>query len=286
VRVQTARYARPMSSDRPIQPAPSAPPVAIVSREALWHEWRWCLFGPDLLANPGLPLFRWSPDQEALLDSLEPPPQPLLRRLGRRFEQHWHHAFATLPGWRVHGEGIQIRLQGRTLGELDLLVEGDGEVWHLELAVKFYLCLRGQSGDAWSDWVGPGGRDRLDRKLERMGTHQLQICETTEARAILEELSLPSPTRSAAILRGVRFADWQAPRADAEGRWCTLSEVDTALPRARVLTRTEWLGFGDGPAADWLHGPALRAAILHQGAHHAVQTVDPNGTRWLVMPDR
>ena len=125
--------------------------------------------------------------------------------------------------------GIELRAEGRTLGELDLLVSGEGEVWHLELAVKFYLCAPGRPGDAWSDWIGPNGRDRLDRKLDRMRDHQLPLGQSEHARSHLAALGLPAPTRSAAVLHGVRFI-LARPGACA-GRWCTVAERPEARTR-------------------------------------------------------
>ena len=96
---------------------------------ARWHELQWCLHGPDLLASSRLPLFAWPASQSADRAGLPPTPEPLHHRLGRRFEQHWQHAFTQLPGWTVLGAGIQIQASGRTIGELDLLVSGEGEIW-------------------------------------------------------------------------------------------------------------------------------------------------------------
>lgn len=258
--------------------------MAALSDDARWHELQWCLHGPDLLDEPGIPLFRWPEATAATHRALPPTPGPLHHRLGRRFEQHWQHALEQLPGWTVLASGVQLRAEGRTLGELDLLVSGEGEVWHLELAVKFYLCAPGRSGDAWADWIGPNGRDRLDRKLERMRDHQLPLGQSDHARSHLAARELPAPTRSAAVLHGVRFAHWHDPRPDAAGRWCTRAERPEALPMARVLTRPQWLGFTPPTSADQVTGDRLRDAIDAASHRGPPQLVDPSGMRWLVMP--
>ncbi|HCH62568.1 MAG: hypothetical protein CL927_14845 [Deltaproteobacteria bacterium] len=254
------------------------------SHIARWHELQWCLHGPDLLAHSGLPLFRWPASQRAAHETLPPTPEPLHHRLGRRFEQHWQHAFTQLPGWTVLGAGIQIQSAGRTLGELDLLVTSEGEVWHLELAVKFYLCAPGHSGDILSDWIGPNGRDRLDRKLARMRDHQLPLGQSDPARDTLQALGLPAPTRSAAVLNGIRFSHWQAPHSDVAGRWCSVRDLPAAVPEGRVLSRPEWLGHAPTAQDDWQSGPALLHAVAIAGRRGPAQLVDPSGVRWLAMP--
>ena len=262
-------------------PHPAAQPVSDTARG---HELRWSLLGPDLLAEPELPLFHWPATHRQAVDEMVAPPEPMARRLGRRFEQHWQHGLSQWARASVLGTGIQVRAAGRTIGELDLLMQHAGVVWHLELAVKFYRCIRGRSGDAWSDWIGPGGRDRLDLKLHRMRTHQVPLGTTEPARAELDRLGLPHPTRSAAVLRGLRFADWRAPRSDAAGRWCRAAELEDALPTARLLTRSAWLGAGPGTPADWRDGAALTAAVMQTLVHGAVQAIDPTGCRWLIVP--
>ena len=251
---------------------------------ARWHELQWCLHGPDLLADCGLPLFVWPASQHADRVALPPTPEPLHDRLGRRFEQHWQHAFTQLPGWTVLGTGIQIRTTGRTIGELDLLVAGEDEIWHLELAVKFYLCAPGRSGAALSDWIGPSGRDRLDRKLDRMGGHQVPLGRSEHAKRTLDALGIPTPTRSAAVLNGVRFSHWQAPHHNVAGRWCAVHALPAAVPVGRVLSRPEWLGFAPAAEHDWKSGRALLDAVAAAGRRGPAQLVDPEGVRWLAMP--
>ena len=66
--------------------------MAATSEDARWHEVQWCLNGPDLLEDPGIPLFRWPEVTAAACRARPPTPEPLHHRLGRRFEQHWQHA--------------------------------------------------------------------------------------------------------------------------------------------------------------------------------------------------
>jgi hypothetical protein len=259
------------------------PRLSTVSADALHHERMWSIFAPSLVSDPGFDIFQLPASAHGALDASPRKSQQLHRRLGRRFEAHWTWAFTQLEDWQLLAAGLSVRDGRRTAGELDLLASNNGCVWHLELAVKFYLCVRGQSGDQPDHWVGPGGHDRLDKKLAHMRTHQLPMGQSPLARETLSAQGLPVPDRSAAILRGVRFAHWQSPHPDATGLWCSADELPAAMSTARLLRRTEWLGHGPSSDEDWLSGDALRSAIATEHIRGAAQLLDPDGTRWLVL---
>jgi len=243
-------------------------------------ELHWCLHGPRLLAHSGLPELRLASDADADLDLSDWPALP--RRLGLRFERIWAWALHRLPGWQCLAEEVQVRDGKRTLGGLDLLARHHDRVLHLELAVKFYLCRRGASGERRSDWVGPNVRDRLDLKLGRMRSHQLAMGSRPPTHATLLALGLPLPDTSLAVLRGVCFSDWRSPETGGAGRWCTVDELEDTVPQAHVLKRTEWLG-GHGDL-QLRQGLRLKEAVLRQLPRGAVQLVDPQGQRVMVVP--
>lgn len=248
---------------------------------ALRAELRWCLLGPALCSTE-LPLLPPIPGLAAWLEGADLTPQHHApSRLGRRFESHWAWALDGLPGWRLLAHEQQLQHGGRTLGAPDLLASHGEAIWHIELAVKFYLCQRGASGDARSDWVGPAGVDRLDRKLDRMRTHQLPLLERPEARAALRALGLPLPTHRGAVLRGVLFSHWQRDHPQAAGRWCGLDALPAALSCARLLHRREWLGAS--PSGPLLSGSALIDAVTAEHERGPAQLSTPEGQRWMVV---
>lgn len=250
-------------------------------------ELAWCLQGPPLLDDARIPHFplpaglsAWL--SEAPLDNMPAAPH----RLGRRFESRWRWALGALPGWEVLAHNLAIRDEAgtRTLGAPDLLVSDGRDTWHLELAVKFYLCRPDRSGEAWADWVGPSTGDRLDKKLSRLLTHQLPLLSRPEARAALAAQGLPAPTRTAAILRGVLFAHWQqAPHPHARGRWCRFSALPQALPAGQLLERAAWLGATS--RSPWREGPALVEAVRDELTRGHAQLRDADGMRWMVTAD-
>ncbi|SDJ93579.1 DUF1853 family protein [Microbulbifer yueqingensis] len=118
---------------------------------------------------------RLQPELEATLAASTSP------RLGVYFEDLWSFIFRHHPDYQLVARNLPLRCAGRTLGELDFVVRylPDGVFEHWEIAVKFYLQVRG------SYWVGPGLRDRLDTKLARMAEHQLPVAGYPESRSIL-----------------------------------------------------------------------------------------------------
>lgn len=239
-----------------------------------WRQWRhalvrdlaWTLASPPLL-RPDDPATRWldadwgrralaaSQDWLAALDHDPVPLQQALDhrqgRLGSYFESLLD-AWLSWPGnplYRRLHHGLAVRQDKLTLGEFDFLVEDreSGEVQHWEVAVKFYLGIA--PGGHPANWVGPGQKDRLDLKLDRLLRHQLPLAGLPEARALLATLGLPPP-RPVGLVRGrffypadVCLADWSpagAAPGHQQGWW---------MPAAAFLQR-----FRD-PGIRWMRLP-------------------------------
>lgn len=70
---------------------------------------------------------------------------------------------------------IRIANEERTIGELDFAFRNRaGELCHWEAAVKFYLYSPRPNKDG-SHWLGPNARDYLEKKWNRLRTHQLPL---------------------------------------------------------------------------------------------------------------
>lgn len=78
-----------------------------------------------------------------------------------------------------------------TLGEFDFIGSSRAGDFHLECAIKYYL--RTGAGTELKDFIGPGKKDRLDLKYERMLNHQLKLSQTPQGiQACLQEGLRPS----------------------------------------------------------------------------------------------
>ncbi|MGH8493868.1 MAG: DUF1853 family protein [Moraxellaceae bacterium] len=212
---------------------------------ACWQRWSqpvvrdlaWVLASPPLLAMraPGVRwlnaawcerAYRVSHDWLAALDHNPTPLTAMLAqrsdpRLGSYFEAllaFWL-AWENNPLYRLVGRNLPVRAKNLTLGELDFLVEErqSGELQHWEVAVKFYLGVA--PGGELRQWVGPGLKDRLDMKVQRLLEHQLALTQRPEGRGLMQHLGLGNP-QPVCLLKGRLFyppdagAEW-APHSAA-----------------------------------------------------------------------
>lgn len=305
---------------------------------APWLRWRhadvrdlaWVLGSPPLLCprdthgeQAGAP--RWL-DQawcdravavsQAWLARLDRDPEPLQAHLARerdhRLGSHFESLLAFWLGWpdnplcQLVARNLPVRVDGRTLGEFDFLVRdrANGELQHWEVAVKFFLGV--QSGGQARHWIGPGLRDRLDLKLDRLRTHQLRLGSSPAGRRLLAEHGL-TPARPVCLVKGRLFhpahaegAGW-APRDAAPGhlrgwwtdhagflaRWEAAGLTWLRLPKANWMTAVlaDAEGILPAPPQD-IH--ALLAGLPAAGARSAICVIGLRDgrevTRGFVVP--
>ena len=94
------------------------------------------------------------------------------RRLGFFYQWLWQQLITHHPCYELLAEEIQLSVDKRTLGAVDFLVKNlkTGEVEHWEVAIKFYLAFEDR-------WPGPNARDDLDKKANKMLSHQLMLSD-------------------------------------------------------------------------------------------------------------
>ena len=91
-------------------------------------------------------------------------------RLGFLYQHLCEQVITASPNYSIKHDEIQINVEGRTLGAIDFILEEESsqKLEHWEVAIKFYL-LHEQT------WFGPNSHDQLDKKLDRMLSHQLEM---------------------------------------------------------------------------------------------------------------
>lgn len=114
------------------------------------------------------------------------------QRLGHYVEKLWLFYLSRHPDLQLMTHNHVIYNNKRTVGEFDLLLldHRDNQVWHLELAIKYYLGLEQAWGapELWTHWLGPGCRDSLDHKWHKLRYQQLTLSQRPEAQTILAQL--------------------------------------------------------------------------------------------------
>ena len=131
--------------------------------------------------------------------------------LGIYYETLWHYLLDQHPAIHTLARNLQVqKADHSTLGEFDLIYNNlnTGITTHLELAVKFYLGipepLQHTNSSHWHQWVGPGLKDRMDRKLHQLLSHQIRLARTPEGAAAVASLGVTRLSRTI-CLQGYLF---------------------------------------------------------------------------------
>lgn len=173
------------------------------------------------------------------------------RRLGHYFEALIKFWLTHMPNTQIIATNLQVQDEQRTLGEYDFLFRDDSAAaCHWEAAVKFYLQHEPLAEQR--SFIGPGTRDRLDLKLERVFQHQLVLGHTHAGqRALPQGLQLD---KTQAFIKGYlfyhasclgRLAISGISAAHLCGWWVrhTLENLPQASAGSRwiILPRLRWL---------------------------------------------
>jgi hypothetical protein len=175
------------------------------------------------------------------------------RRLGHYFEALIKFWLTHMPDTQLIAANLQVHDGLRTLGEYDFLFrDNSAAVCHWEAAVKFYLQQEPLAEQR--AFIGPGTRDRLDLKLDRVFQHQLVLGHTDAGQQALPQGIRLDKTQafikgylfyhastcsklapagvSAAHLSGwwVRHSLEKLPQASADSRWIILPRLRWLAP--------------------------------------------------------
>jgi hypothetical protein len=170
-------------------------------RHPFVRDLAWCCLSPPLLSSlPGsqaqiLPLpdadiWPWLHALDKTLAESGDDQVVALKhnRLGIYYENLWRFYFTHSPQWQLLAHNLPVIRNKATLGAFDFLCRHGDDYWHIETAVKFYLCQSPdpQAAQKWEHWLGPNSQDRLDLKLSRLRDHQLPLHQTPEAVQLLQ----------------------------------------------------------------------------------------------------
>lgn len=243
-------------------------------RDPFVRDLAWAGFSPLLMHGPGLQgaglaLNSFWSEHLAGLDRDPAPLRDFLGgtpggRLGLYYERLWQYLLTEDPDTELIAHNLPVRDGGRTVGEFDCLYwcrRRETHV-HLELAVKFYLGVPG------SDiWLGPGQRDRLDQKLERLISHQSRLAMQPAGQRVLRETGIENCV-SVVDIKGYLFAPggglspppYHNPHNPLR-EWYRLSEFLAlkALPE-------HWRGWQKIPRRRWLSSHAVQDGQERSGA--------------------
>ncbi len=243
----------------------------------------WALLSPQLARLTGdCDREIWDPvTVTEILNATERNPDQLLgllqsappSRLGAYFELLITYYLRRCPRVEEICSNLRVQSGNRTLGEFDCLYRPQGAAGftHLEIAVKFYLCL--EDSRRPDHWMGLNPTDLLSRKLSRMRNHQLKLADLPEARALLAEKQMPVEQKLS-LIRGRLFYPAESFRrhqgehpdeveaGHLRGWWLRADEFPQQMDfssRFRVLSRLHWLADSVVAAGEIAAPPLLTA---------------------------
>jgi hypothetical protein len=231
-----------------------------IFKHACVRDLAWAGFSEPMILAPGIEGsgLEYSGFWRNHLAALDREPAPLIsflaeyrdERLGIYYEGLWHYLLEHDPDTEFLAHNLPVRENGRTVGEFDCLYWCRRRLSHihLELAVKFYL---GVAVRAY--WLGPGGSDRLDAKLQHLARRQSQLAAHPAARKSLSALGI-SECRSLVDIKGYLFApvDGMPPppghnAANTMQHWYSLEQFADLEP-----LHPDWVGWQEIPRRRWL----------------------------------
>lgn len=173
---------------------------------------------------------------ESWLRRLDAAPQPLDMALSQardlrlgRYAEDLLHFWLSAPDneeFEVVAEHVALRNNGITLGELDFLVRerATGQLWHIELALKFYLGTFINSAEL--AWFGPNRNDSLARKIAHLRDKQLPLLNSPAGLAWLaaQGWAREDQPRPWAWLKGRLFQPQTLVTDRHQAQWFTVPE--------------------------------------------------------------
>ncbi len=226
--------------------------------------------------------------------------QPRIR-LGLYYEALWHYLLRQHPECTLLAHNLPVRTPrdkgNATLGEFDVIYQYRNQIFHRELAVKFYLGIPDKNSSELTShhhqWVGPGLKDRLDRKLQHTLNHQIQLSNKPEAMDVLKGIHVDSVQKEILIqgrlfypLHGNCPPPLHSHPDHLRGLWMTLSEFKDWHPKQKLQVfcmpeKRQWID--NKPTAQWLTANEL---ITKLEADHSPQLVYSKKGWFFVVTDK
>ena len=124
---------------------------------------------------------------------------PFGHRLGIYAEELLAFWFAHAPHTKLHARNLPVFSDGQTLGAADFVVSLNRQVYHIELACKYY-----GGGSQVQDLRGLNPKDTLAGKAAKL-VQQLNLLHTPQGRETLTTQALPDSPVSVSVVRGIGF---------------------------------------------------------------------------------
>jgi rhomboid family GlyGly-CTERM serine protease len=177
-------------------------------------------------------------------------------RLGIYFEKLIASYIGHSTRYAPIADHVQLKSdQNQTIGELDFVVHDllNEQYEHWEVATKFYLGVA-PTNDI-DNWLGPGLKDFLHRKWQRLNEHQLPLSNQPAAKDFLKSQQIQAITQKL-LVKGRLFYPIEAYLSQSTistpievsdehltGWWATPEQLyKLSYPYWAILKKHDWLG--------------------------------------------
>ena len=206
--------------------------------------------------------------------------------------------------FEVLAHDLQVFNKKRSIGAFDFILKNpNGSIEHWEMAIKYYLQYKPST--KWIDFVGPAGKDTLQRKMDKMLKRQMLLGHTQDAKHTLAQKNIPLPQTQKVISVGRLFGAWgrdftlplSGDPQQPTGLWIYKKDLMQLLQekeRSRWCIRIHpnWLSplFG-AQAKGALSSKELSAFVIHLSHHIMLSELQKDDwgwketQRWIVVPD-
>ncbi|WP_413283995.1 DUF1853 family protein [Vibrio sp. MA40-2] len=198
-------------------------------------------------------------------------------RLGFIYQELCKRLFEHHSDFSVVADEIQLFEGKQTIGAIDFILKRQQKIEHWEVAIKFYL-LRGGL------WYGPDSRDRLDIKLDRMLTHQLEM---SKSEAFMQRFPNLADITPKLLMHGRLYINPFEPETVPQesvgytinpcsivGNWCYQHQLQLVNEPLYKLKKY-----------DWIAGTNALTEKLTELSEYAVHCQTLSGDFWFVVPD-
>lgn len=213
------------------------------------------------------------------------------RRLGIYAERLMAFFFDHSPHINLITHSFQVIRNGETLGEIDFIIEWKGELYHIELAVKYYLGI--DDLNEFKNWIGPSGNDNLALKLTKALDQQLSLAKEKEVIQLVDGRTITSYL----FLKGKFYTNaayeelpnWMN-RSASRGNYVRLSDAKELVETSSKahLLRPNWMSDLVGVQQKNLNTTDVenfKQQVKDFGGLHLVQSKNPMTTSFIVLDD-
>ena len=126
-------------------------------------------------------------------------------KLGLYAEDLFLYYLEHFSPYEILAHDMQVFIEKRSIGAFDFIVRAeDGIIEHWEMAIKYFVQYL-PSAD-WINFIGPGGKDSLHRKMNKMLGRQILLGDRPPAQKGLIQNGIPLPQKKRIVSVGKLFS--------------------------------------------------------------------------------